>query len=260
MTMQDQVTAVIKAKNESHQIEDAIRSAYLLADRVLVVDDSSSDDTAALARACGATVLMGLEHNGHIDLLDRQGFSAVKSGWILRMDADERMTPELAAEAREIIELGNIAGIRYARLHVMFGAPVYFGGWFEPFQLGIFRSDSWDKNWTAATHSQVPVFGEIRTVNPKVASSVHFDYDNIPQFVERSLLRYAEIDAASRFNAGQRFKLLDLLLQPWMKFFGRLIIRQGFRDGHRGLVLAALLASYQICVACNMWYLGLEHD
>jgi glycosyltransferase involved in cell wall biosynthesis len=249
------VTTVIKAKNEEHQIAEAIQSAFLISDAVIVVDDGSSDSTADISIKCGARVVNGCIHNGQIDKLDHFGFSLVESGWILRMDADERVTEGLAHELRKLIGEPGYAGARFARLHVMFGAPVYGGGWFRPFQLAFFRADSWDKTWGAKLHSQVPVAGKIKTIKPSVGHSVHFDYGEIEEFVDRSLLKYAREEASQKFDAGIKFSPLDLLIKPWVKFFGRFILRRGFKDGKRGLVLAGLLAAYEICVACFHWQL-----
>lgn len=249
------VTAVIKARNEAEQIEQAIASAGLLADHVLVVDDHSTDETARLAAAAGARVISGHPHGGRIDLLDRQGFAAVTGGWILRMDADERLTPALAERLREVVEArADAAGVRYARRYWMFGAPVTFGGWLRPQQVGLFRADRWERNWTAACHSQVPVNGPILTVDPDGGAWMeHYDYEAVSEFVTRSLSGYAAVDAAERYAAGQRFRSRDVVWWPFRKIAGRLVVRGGHRDGARGWVLAALLAAYDISVLAHLW-------
>ncbi len=253
------ITTVIKAKNEESQIAEAIRSAFYISDVVIVVDDDSSDRTADIAIEHGAQVLKGCFHGGEIDKLDYLGFSQVKSGWILRMDADERITQELAGALLKVVQDGRYSGARFARLHVMFGEPVFGGGWFRPFQLAFFRSDSWDRSWKAGLHSQVPVKGKIQTIRPDIAHSIHFDYRTIEEFTLRSLLGYAKVDAYQKFADGERFSKSNLLCKPWTKFFGRFFIRGGYKDGNRGLVLAALLAAYEISVACFLWQLGEEN-
>lgn len=249
------VTAVIKARNEAEQIEQAIASAGLLADDVLVVDDRSTDETARLAATAGARVISGHPHGGRIDLLDRQGFAAVTGGWILRMDADERLTPALAERLREVVEApADAAGVRYARRYWMFGAPVMFGGWLRPQQVGFFRADRWERSWTAACHSQVPVDGPILTVDPDGGAWMeHYDYEAVSEFVTRSLSGYAAVDAAERHAAGQRFRGRDIVWCPLRKIAGRLVVRRGHRDGARGWVLAALLAAYDISVLAHLW-------
>jgi glycosyltransferase involved in cell wall biosynthesis len=249
----ENVTAVIKAKNEEKQIGEAIVSAFLIANRVLVIDDDSSDSTISVSLEHGAEVVSGPNHSGQIDKLDYFGFIHVPDGWILRMDADERVTEELARELLNVVHSGVYTGARFARLHIMFGAPVYGGGWFRPFQLAFFRADSWDRSWSASLHSQVPVQGAVKVISRELGWSIHHDYQTIEQFVGRSLLKYAKEEARQMFESGRVFKSKDLLVKPFIKILGRYFLRRGFLDGKRGLILAGLLGCYQIMIACFLW-------
>lgn len=88
------VTAVIVAHNEEEKIVEAINSARTLANKVIVIDDRSSDNTSRIATDLGASVVPALKENyANPELLFRQGFLIVETGWVLRMDADERLTP-----------------------------------------------------------------------------------------------------------------------------------------------------------------------
>ena len=249
------ITAVIKAKDEERQIVEAVESALRLASRVLVIDDNSADATATLAWAAGAEVIPAIAHHGQIDLLDKQGFMLVEDGWIVRMDADERLTDELIGELRRIVHSGVSASAEYARLNHMFGAAVRHGGWFLPHQRGFFRADSWSRDWDAHMHTQVPVTGLIETIAPSRAWMIHLDYDDIATFVRRSLSGYAAVEAREMFESGVKFRLGGLLVEPWKRTFGRYFIRQGYRDGLRGLVLAGLLGAYDIAKWSFLWEL-----
>ncbi len=249
------ISAVIKAKDEAHQIADCLASLQGFADDIIVVNDRSEDDTAAIAAQLGARVIGAESRDGLIDALDKIGFEAARGEWILRMDADERMTPGLARKLREVAEAGDYAGVRYARKNIMFGGWARHGGWFRSEYLQFFRADAWDRDWNCGQlHGQVPVAGRILPLPAREdLATIHYDYDSVTQFVRRTLLGYAETEARYLFGAGVRFSPLRLVFKPAKRFLARYFIRQGWRDGWRGLVLAGLLAAYDFCIEANLW-------
>ena len=253
------ITVVSKRKNESKNISQMILSVHGFADRVLIVDDSSEDDTVAIARSLGAHVLTAEVHNGFIDLLDKQGFLAVDNGWILRMDADERLTPELAEKLYKLSKIESVDGVVFARLNIMFGKSLRHGGWFESNRMGFFRSESWNRDWKCEIHSQVPVNGRIRVIPKNEAHMIHDDYQNVRQFIERTLYRYSEVESRERVV---KFRSWQLLYRPSRKFFGRFFLRHGFKDGLHGLVIALLLAIYECLILLQVWdrQKGISHE
>lgn len=253
MKTEQKITVVIKAKNEEKQIGEAIKNALELADNVLVVDDQSTDRTAEIARALGAKVVRGVKHDGLIDKLDYQGFMEVTDQWILRMDADERLTPGLVEQLKSLSHLEELSGVKYARKYFMFGDFVEHGGWLKANTVGFFRSNQWDKNWTCELHSQVPVLGNIEVIDASKGVMLHYDYENIGTFVNRSLGKYSRVEAMMKVSKGSKFSILRLFWKPFRKFFGRFFLRHGFRDGKRGLIVALLLALYDMMIEIYIW-------
>jgi hypothetical protein len=84
-------------------------------------------------------------------------------------------------------------------------------------------------------------------------STLHLDYDSVEQFVRRTLLGYARVEASTKERAGVRFSLARLLLRPPKVFLGRLFVRAGWRDGVRGVILAGLLAWYAFLIEAMLW-------
>ncbi|MBI1351771.1 MAG: glycosyltransferase [Actinomycetales bacterium] len=248
------ISAVIKARDEEANLEDCLASLRGLADEVIVVDDGSMDRTAEIAEAFGATVLTGQPHGGDINRLDVQGFLAARGQYLLRLDADERMTPGLAARLRSVAEEGRYAGVRYARRYWFFDGWLDHGGWFRSQQLGFFRADAWDRGWNCDIHSQVPVRGEILTLPADVdACMLHYDYQSVAQFVDRSLVRYARLEAAERVREGYQFSASGLAKAVARRSVGRYVLRRGYKDGARGAIVAGLLGAYEACVAAYAW-------
>lgn len=251
---QVQVSAVIKARNEEHNIADCIASLRGFADEVIVIDDASTDSTREIARVAGAVVIEGEPHGGAINRLDIQGFSVASGTHILRLDADERLTPGLSSRLRAVAEQGLFAGVRYPRRYWFFNGWLDHGGWFRSEQLGFFQSDAWDRDWNCDIHSQVPVRGKILTLPAETeCCMLHYDYHNVRQFIERSLLTYARLEAQERVRDGYRFSPRILARVAARRSIGRYVVHRGYKDGSRGAVVAALLGAYEICVAAYAW-------
>lgn len=249
------ISVVIKAKNEQRRLPAALASCIGFADEVIVVDDNSHDDTAAIAKAAGAVVITHASRDGDINELDLIGFLAASGTHICRLDADERMQPTLAARLRELAVRSEVAGVRFARMNMMFGDWPRHGGWHVADQLRFFRSDAWDRGWHYKDiHGQVPVLGAVVTLPAEAAlSTLHEDYDSVLQFVQRSYVKYAAVEARDRLASGRKSTRRSLLWRPVKRTAGRMLVRRGYRDGYRGLLLAMLLGTYEMLVEAYMW-------
>jgi glycosyltransferase involved in cell wall biosynthesis len=249
------VSAVIKAKNEAHQIADCVASLKGFAAEIIVVDDASTDGTADLAERCGARVIRAKSVRREINEMDKIGFVAATQAWTLRFDADERMTPGLAQALREVIDQGQYKGVLYARKQIMFGAWAKYGSWFRVSQLRFFRTDAWDRSWDyRILHPNLPVEGPILNLPCREdCASIHLDYDRVEEYVHRTLWNYSLNEAEVAFKLGQTFSGWRLLAVPARRFLANLIYHQGFRDGWRGVILAGLTAAYDFCIEANLW-------
>jgi (heptosyl)LPS beta-1,4-glucosyltransferase len=244
------ITVVAKCKNEEKNIASMLTSIIDFADSVVIVDDFSTDRTAEIAISFGAKIIQAIPHDGQIDLLDKQGFKEVEHGWILRMDADERLTPELAKELKRLQNLDFHDGVKFARSNILFGKALRYGGWFESNRMGFFKTSSWDRSWDCKMHSQVPVNGEIYEISKYDAFMVHEDYSSVGQFIERTLLRYSATESEER-KVDIRF--MQIFTKPLKKFLGKYFIRKGYKDGIHGLIIAILLSIYEILIILQVW-------
>jgi glycosyltransferase involved in cell wall biosynthesis len=222
----------------------------------------STDDTADIAAAAGAKIINTESKNGMINVLDRIGFEAATGDWILRIDADERMTPSLAEKLLQIAGDRQYNGVRFARKHILFGKWVRHGGWFKNDQLRFFRSDSWDHSWRCEVlHSQVPVKGPILTLPANERLSVlHINYHTISQAFRHVLVDYANAEAVVLYGSGRRPSFLYTVFAFIKRFIGRYIIRLGFLDGWRGLILAFMLAAYDFSIQTQLWDLWRQQE
>jgi glycosyltransferase involved in cell wall biosynthesis len=247
------VTAVIAAHDESANIEACIASVEW-AREVIVVENESSDDTVDRARGAGATVIsprfttIGAARNNAI--------VRAKTPWIFVLDADERCTPELAAEiARVVAEPGGTAAYRVPRRNFFLGREIRHGGWGSDKPIRLFRRElRYNAN---IVHEHVDVIdGSIGEVRNKL---LHYTYGSLDQYFEK-FDRYSRWWAEQNFAKGRRGSAAAIVLKPPARFVSMYVLKGGFRDGAHGLVLACLAAASVMAKYARLWERSIRHE
>ena len=232
------LSAIIIAKNETKHIADCVGSLRW-ADDVVVCDNFSADDTAALARQAGARVIPQFPHENFAQAHNLALDTATKAEWVLFVDADERATPELAGEIKAIVA-GDFAPTGYwvPRHNYIFGKLTLHAGYYPDYQMRLMRRVR--ARFERPVHEVVILDGpEAHLKNPLI----HYNYDTLALFHIKQR-RYIQFDAQELDRQGIRFKPRNLILQPLRHFWWRYVTLQGYRDGLHGLRLCALLAYY----------------
>jgi len=240
------ITAVIAAHNESANIEACIASLEW-AREVIVVENESSDDTVDRARAAGATVIspkfttIGAARNNAIN--------RAQTPWILVVDADERCTDELAAEIQKVIaNPGGHSAFRVPRRNYFLGKEIKHGGWGSDKPLRLFKRElRYNAN---LVHEHVDVTNG--TVGEVKGSLLHYTYTSLDQYFEK-FDRYSRWWAEQNFAKGRRSGAGAVLFKPPARFVGMYVLKGGFRDGARGLVLACLAAASVMAKYARLW-------
>ncbi|MEP7345772.1 MAG: glycosyltransferase family 2 protein [Gemmatimonadaceae bacterium] len=252
MTSRIPVTVVIAARDEGVQIADCVRSASFAAE-VLVVENDSTDDTVAEAREAGAVVFshpfltIGGQRNAAIE--------RASCDWILVLDADERATPALGDElAKRLASAGPIQAWRLGRRNFFFGGEIRHGGWGggRDRPVRFFRRRlRYDER---PVHEHVLVDGAIGELDERIR---HEPYATLDEYFEK-LVRYSRDWAAQHYARGRRASLWSVVVRPPARFFAMLILRGGFRDGARGVLLAVLAAMSVAAKYAFLWEHGLR--
>jgi (heptosyl)LPS beta-1,4-glucosyltransferase len=247
------VTAVIAAHDESANIEACIASVDW-AREIIVVENDSTDDTIDRARGAGATVIsppfttIGAARNNAI--------VRARTGWIFVLDADERCTPELAAEIGEVVSgSGNVPAYRVPRRNFFLGREIRHGGWGSDKPIRLFRRDlRYNAN---LVHEHVDVtpasVGEVSN------SLLHYTYVSLDQYFEK-FDRYSRGWAEQNFARGRRGTAAAVVFKPPARFIGMYLLKGGFRDGARGLVLACLAAASVMAKYARLWERSIHHE
>jgi len=216
-----------------------------------VVDSGSTDDTRAIAEAAGARVLAR-----PFDGFRSQKQFAVdqaRHDWVLCLDADERVSPELKASILAARDAGfaDAAGYRFARLSEYFGRFLRRGNAYPDRVLRLFdrRRGSWRGD--REIHEAASVDGAVRTLPGDL---IHYPYRSLMQQLQKTE-RYARMMAEYEFSRGKRASLGKLIFSPAWRFWRGYVFRLGFLEGWHGLVYAYVRANYVRQKTIMLWLL-----
>ena len=245
------ITVIILTKNEELNIEKAIVSAKQIAQRIIVVDSGSSDKTMDIAKATGAETFYH-DWEGHAKqfnwALDNCG---IKTEWVFRLDADERISNELAEEINKVTSdksSENIDGFEMRlRLYFM-GKWIKHGGTHNHYFLRLFR---YGKGRVAETlmDEHITVEGSVQKLNGDL---IHYDYKGLNVWLNKHIW-YSDLEIAmyhtqsnsSEGNENQKkrrgfYYRLPMFLRARMYFWYRYYIQLGFLDGKEGKIFIYL--------------------
>ncbi|BDD93054.1 glycosyl transferase family 2 [Pandoraea sp. NE5] len=233
------LTVTILTRNERHNIADCITSVQSLASQIVVLDNASTDGTTDIARAAGAEVHVTDDWPGFGPQKNR-ALSLATQPWVLSLDADERVTPELAAEIAAAIassDRGGYAGFRMPRLSQFLGHWVRHCGWYPDYVLRLFRREA-GRFSDNLVHERVIVDGEIGTLAHHL---LHYSYTEVRQ-VEDKVQRYARAGATEMALRGKRVSPLKPWINGGWAFVRTYLLRRGFLDGATGAAIARMNA------------------
>lgn len=236
------LSVIIITKNEAHNI-GACLDSVAFADECIVVDSGSTDDTCDIARARGARVLetddwpgFGLQKNRALDL-------ATKT-WVLSIDADERVTPELASEIRTVIQNDDVpgherlAGYRIARSSNFCGRWIRHSGWWPDYVLRLIQRGS-GRFTDSVVHESIALEGQQGTLK---GHFLHYPYKDMEALLAK-VNQYSTAGAQMMHAKGRTTGIPGIIGHSVWTFIRIYVMRRGFLDGKEGFILAAVGAA-----------------
>jgi glycosyltransferase involved in cell wall biosynthesis len=228
------LSAIIIAKNEAANIAECLGSV-VFADERIVVDGGSTDGTADIAKAGGATVIVNAEWKG-FGPQKNLALAHATGDWVLSIDADERVSPALAAEIKTAM-VGDADGYEIPRLSSFLGRVMKHSGWYPDYVLRLFRRDR-ARFSDDLVHERVICAGTIKRLSQPLT---HTPVTRIEDAMSRRD-RYSTAGAAMLVASGRRVNFLTGYLHGFWTFVRTYILRAGFLDGREGYLLAILNA------------------
>ncbi|OGK84864.1 MAG: hypothetical protein A2W08_17725 [Candidatus Rokubacteria bacterium RBG_16_73_20] len=240
------MSVVVITLNEAERLRACLESAAW-ADELVVVDAESQDKTVQIAREFTDRVLV----RPWAGFAEQKNFAVAQAtgDWILSLDADEEVPPELRAEIQALLGAEPAEdGYRVPRRNIFWGRWIRHGGLYPDWQLRLFRRGR-GRFVERTVHESVRVEGRVgRLASPLV----HRSYRDVADFLERAD-RYSTLAAAEWVRSGRRAGVGDLVVRPAGRFLSMYVVRGGFLDGWPGFLLACLYAYYVFVRSAKVW-------
>ncbi len=239
------ITACVITLNEEHNIE-ACLSGLAFADEIVLVDSLSTDGTVELAR----------KFTDKIVLREFRGFSEQKTAalematgdWVLFVDADEVVTPELALAIIDAVASGRYDAYRMPRRTSFLGREIRYCGWYPDYQLRLVRREK-ARFPERLVHETMEIDGPIGSLKPALIHNCDPTLDDY----FRKMVLYARAAAMQKQLDGRTFRIGDILFTPALRFLKMYVVKQGYRDGMHGLVLSVLTACSTALRYAMLW-------
>lgn len=243
------LSAVIITKNEARHIAACLDSISF-ADEIIVLDSGSTDGTCDIARAKGAKVTVAADWPGFGRQKNR-ALDLATGDWVLSIDADERVTPELAQAIQNVLQQSSHDAFNIARLSCFGGRWIRHSGWWPDHVLRLFRRGT-ARFTEAMVHEKV-----VPQQQPALLPGhfLHYPYSDMAAMVAK-VNRYSSEAADMMHARGKRTSVLAIFGHAFWTFMRIYLIRKGFLDGKEGLILALTAASGSFFRYTKLYFLG----
>lgn len=241
------ISAIVITLDEEGNLPSCLESLRWI-DEIVVLDSGSRDKTREIARRFTPQVYetewKGFGETKNLALAKATG------EWILWVDADERVTPELSQEIRKRLEAdgGRFAGYEVPRRAFFLGHPINHSGWYPGYVLRLFKREA-GRFTTQPVHEGVTLQGKIGRLRGDL---LHDTDPTIEHYLEK-MNRYTTLAAAELYGRGRRTDLFDLAARPKAMFLKMYLLHAGFLDGLPGFLIAILSCYHVFTKYVKLW-------
>lgn len=239
------ISAVVLTKNEEKNIAECLRTLRWC-DEIVVIDDYSQDKTAEIAKEFSARVYKRHLNN---NFAAQRNFALKKTAgvWVLFVDADERVSPALAAEVKQKTKSTKHSGFFLRRIDIMWGRQLEHGEAGNVKLLRLVRPGA--GRWKRAVHEVWEATGEIGKLEEPL---FHHPHPTLHEFTKK-LDWYSTLHAKENFAEGKKSSLWKIIFYPKLKFFQGWIFQRGFLDGMPGFMVAMMMSFHSFLAWSKLW-------
>jgi glycosyltransferase involved in cell wall biosynthesis len=245
----DKLSVVVITKNEASRIRECLESVRW-ADEIIVVDDCSTDETVAIAKEFTDKVF--------VRKMDIEGkhrnyaYGLASNLWVLSLDADERVTPELRDEIVDLLKNSpSCNGYAIPRRNFIGSTWVRHGGMYPSAQLRLFKKDKFKYDELAEVHPQAYMPDPRGNLKNDI---LHHTYRDFTDAIAK-LDRQTDLEAQKWFRENRKVGVLGILRKSIDRFWRAYFSKKGYKDGVPGLFLAVNAGMYQFLSFAKTWEL-----
>lgn len=239
------ISAVVLTKNNQDTIAQCLDSLSWC-DEIVVVDDDSTDETPTIAKRYRARVI---RHPLHDNFASQRniGLEQAKGAWVLFVDSDEVVPSDLRDEIQRATQTDGYVGYTMKRQDIFFGKPLRFGETANVRLLRLARKGS--GVWKRSVHEVWDVNGPIGNLHHPL---LHYPHPTLRAFID-DINRYSTLHAEELKKAGVRVSAFDIVAYPLGKFVYNYVLRQGFRDGTEGTIMAFMMSLHSFLARAKLY-------
>lgn len=246
-----ELSIIIPTFNEEKNIKDCLKSIGSFADEVIIVDMYSTDKTLETAKKFGARVYQRKELENKIQAIQdniNYGINKAKNQWIMRLDADERLTPEFKKELELKVKSGKYEAFLISRKQWFIDGFLKGGDWAKSKIVRVFKKGIAAYDLAVSVHEKFKVLGKIGEIKAPI---LHYSHKDIVSVMKR-FNEYTDAEAIDKAKERRNY-FYDMITQPIYVFLRTMTIKGGWKDGTRGVVAGLIWAFYQFLSYAKAW-------
>lgn len=243
------ISAVVLTKNEEHNIIECLKSISFC-DELIVIDDNSTDRTKKLAKNHGATVYKRALNSNFAEQRNF-GLEKAKGKWVLFVDADERISPELASEITNFINdpTQHHRGAYLKRRDIFLGKKLKHGEAGNIKLLRLARRGAGE--WKRRVHEYWDVTGSLYLLKNPI---LHQSHPSLHEFIS-DINSLSTLHALANKEEDKKTSIFKIIVWPVLKFLNNYVLKRGFMDGTHGFVYAMVMSFHSYLSWSKLWIL-----
>ncbi len=245
------ISVIVVAYNEEHNIRRCLESVQDIADEMIVVDSGSQDNTVAICQELGAVVVI---QQPFLGMIEQKNFAVAqtKNDWLLSLDADEALSPELKNSISAAMDNPQADGYSMNRLSYYCGTWVRHSGWYPDIKLRFFNKHK--GQFSGMNPHDRYQLEPGNTILHLQGDLLHYSYYTLSDHLKQ-IDRFSTIGALSMHKRGKTSSILKILYKPMARFIRHYILKAGFLDGLTGYTIALNSAHAVFLKYLRLYYL-----